>query len=82
MKLAKGIRKYTGLMFRTRKTEPLLFEFDKPVYIPIHSWFVFFDFLIEWTLEDGTVESREIKPFQSKILPSKPYTKFKETPLL
>jgi uncharacterized membrane protein (UPF0127 family) len=81
MKLAKGIRNYTGLMFRTRKTEPLLFEFDKPVYIPIHSWFVFFSFLVEWTLEDGTVESRWIKPFTSKIYPSKPFTKLLETPL-
>jgi len=81
MKQAKGIRKYTGLMFRTRKTEPLLFEFDNPVYIPIHSWFVFFDFLAEWTLKDGTVESRVIKPFTSKIYSSKPYTKLLETPL-
>jgi hypothetical protein len=53
--IATGIRKYTGLMFRTRKTNPLIFNFDSPTNKSIHSWFVFFNFKAIWTLEDGTI---------------------------
>lgn len=81
MKQAKGIRKFTGLMFRTRKTKPLLFEFKKPVFIPIHSWFVFFEFLAVWTFLDGTEEEKIIYPFQNEILPSKPFTMLEEIPI-
>jgi len=70
-----------GLMFRTKRTEPLEFDFGKVVYIPIHSWFVFFKFKAEWFLEDGTKETRIVKPFQKNILPSKPFTKLIEIPM-
>jgi len=79
--IATGIRKYTGLMFRTRKTNPLVFNFDKPTDRTIHSWFVFFDFKAIWTLEDGTTEEQIVYSFDEGIKPSKPYIKLVEIPL-
>lgn len=69
-------------MFRTRKTEPLLFEFKKPVLIPIHSLFVFFKFKACWYDKHGLlIESRVIKPFQINIKPSKSFSKLVEVPI-
>ena len=82
MKVAKGIRKYLGLMFRTRKTEPLIFYFDKPVSIPIHSFFVFFSFQAHWYNEKGLIESRVIKPFQFNIRPRRPFSELIEVPII
>jgi len=81
-KTATGIRKYLGLMFRTRKTESLIFNFNKPVLIPIHSLFVFFKFRAYWFDRDSNlIESRIIKPFQFNIKPSKPFSKLIEVPV-
>jgi len=81
MKQAKGINKYLGLMFRTRKTEPLLFKFNKPVRISIHSLFVFFKFKAYWYDEHGLlIESRVVKPFSINIKPSKSFSKLVEVP--
>ena len=83
MKTTKGIRKYLGLMFRTKKTEPLIFNFKKPVMIPLHSLFVFFSFRAYWYNEKGLlIESRKVKPFQFNIKPSKPFSKLIEVPLM
>lgn len=82
MKLVKGINKYLGLMFRTRKTDPLIFYFNKPVLIPIHSLFVFFSFKAMWFDEKGIlIESRIVKPFRINIKPSKPFSKLIEVPI-
>jgi len=84
MKRAKGINKYLGLMFKSRKTESLVFEFEKPVNYPIHSLFVFFKFNAIWTLEDGVKEIKTIKPFKGLwrgIRPSKPYIQLMEIPI-
>ena len=47
----------TGLMFRTKKTMPCVFEFKKSVNFKISSLFVFFDFVAVWIDEKGkTIE--------------------------
>lgn len=80
-KRARGLRKYLGLMFRTSKTQPLLFEFEKDVDIKVHSWFVFFDFKIIWfDKRDRCIETKIVKPF-SVVRCSKPFRKFVEIPL-
>ena len=79
---AKGIRKYFGLMFRTRKTKALLFEFDKDVNYSIHSYFVFFKFKVIWYDENyHIIETRIVEPFQANIKPWKSYRRFVEIPL-
>lgn len=63
-KKPKGINKYFGLMFRTRKTRPLCFESKKDVYMNIHSYFVFFSFLAIWLdKHDNIVNQIIMLPF-------------------
>lgn len=81
MKVAKGLRKYFGLMFRTSKTEPLVFYFSKPVKVSIHSFFVFFKFVAVWFDEDDKViAQRIVKPFSINVKPTKPFSKLIEIP--
>ena len=82
MKQVKGINKYLGLMFRSKRTEPLIFNFKKPVLIPIHSLFVFFKFKAYWYDKHGLlIEARVVKPFQINIKPSKSFSKLVEVPI-
>mgnify|MGYP001369958304 CR=1 FL=1 len=68
MKKVKGLQKYLGLMFKKEDTEPLMFEFDEEVDVPIHSWFVFFPFMAYWYDSEGILlQSRKINPFRSNI---------------
>jgi len=81
-KKVQGLNKYIGLMFKTKTTAPLIFEFDKDVLIPIHSYFVFFKFKAIWYDKDGNrIEERIVKPFTSSVKPSKPFRKLVEIPL-
>jgi uncharacterized membrane protein (UPF0127 family) len=75
----KGI----GLMFsKKQKAKALLFSFNKPVKIPIHSWFVFYDFFAIWLDENKKIiEIKKIKPFSFKILPSRKFKKLIEIPI-
>jgi len=78
---AKGLRKLLGLMFRTRKTAPLEFEFKKEVNIPIHSFFVFFPFKATWyDKKNNVIEKRIVKPFRCGIKPSRPFSRLVEEP--
>jgi uncharacterized membrane protein (UPF0127 family) len=78
----KGIRRIFGLMFRTRKTRPLLFEFDKNTRSSIHSFFVFFPFNAIWLDENNKIiEQRKVKPFTFCIRPRKPFRKLIEIPI-
>jgi len=71
-----------GLMFRTRQTSNLLFEFKKKVKTPIHSFFVFFSFLAVWLDEKGKVlEYRIVKPFSLHISPKNVFVKLVEIPI-
>ena len=69
-------------MFRKRKTSNLLFYFNEYTDMPIHSFFVFFDFLAIWTDEKNKViDFKIVKPFTSIIKSKKPFRKLIELPL-
>lgn len=76
------LRRGVGLMFRTKNTENLLFDFKKDVRISITSFFVFFPFLILWLDEKNNVLEWEIvKPFVFSLRPSCKFRKFVEVPI-
>ncbi len=67
---AGGIKKFTGLMFRSRNTSSLLFEFKKEA--GIHSFFVFFPFLAVWLNgKKEVVEFSIVKPFTPYVISKK-----------
>ena len=76
-------REAIGLMFsRREKAKALLFEFKKPVRMPIHSLFVFFPFFAVWLdSENKVVGSKIVYPFKFRILPSEKFVKLVEIPL-
>jgi len=77
-----GLGKYFGLMFKTRNTESLLFEFKNWKTASIHSFFVFFSFLAVWMDEkDKVVDFGIIKPFLVLVRSRKPSTKLIEIPI-
>lgn len=76
--------KVRGLMFRRRENCPaLLFEFQKPTEIKIHSCFVFFPFLALWLdYKNKIIEKRIVCPWKISVSPSiKKYNKLLEIPL-
>ncbi len=73
--------KAIGLMFRTRKTPNLLFEFDKKVRMPIHSLFVFFSFFVIWLDENNNILGFQlVRPFRFHICPRIAFSKLIEIP--
>ncbi len=80
-KVCNWFQKISGLMFKSRKTEPLLFEFSKPARRAIHSYFVFFPFIAVWYNKNKIVEVKKVKPFTLHVKPKKPFTKLLEIPL-
>ncbi len=75
---SKGI----GLMFRSRETDNLLFDFKKETNISIHSFFVFFPFLAIWLdSQNNVLESRIVKPFCFSVRPKKHFMRLIEVPL-
>jgi len=82
MRKITGIQKYFGLMFRTKNTEPVTFEFEEDVLIPIHTWFVFFPCKLTWKDKNNEIiEERVVYPFKSNIMPSKPFKTLVEVPV-
>lgn len=77
-----SIGKITGLMFKSKNTRNLLFEFSTNSKLSIHSYFVFFPFLAVW-LDDKNkiVEKRIVKPFNFSVKPVKNFRKLVEVPL-
>lgn len=74
--------KFLGLMFRTRKTNPILLEFDEDTNIPIHSYFVFFPFKAIWLDKNNKViDKRIVRPFTFSVKAKKPFRKIIEIPL-
>ncbi|MFH1802464.1 MAG: hypothetical protein ABH864_03355 [archaeon] len=74
--------KFVGLMFKTRNTQNLLFEFGPSEPSTIHSFFVFFSFLALWLDKNNNVlESNIVKPFTPALTPKKRPTKLIEIPL-
>ena len=73
--------KFSGLMFKTKNTENLVFEFNKKTNLKIHSLFVFFPFLAIWLDEKGGVlEWKIVKPFSLAVSSKKPFFKLIEMP--
>lgn len=74
--------RFSGLIFRNKNTNNLLFEFSHDVNLAIHSLFVFFPFLAVW-LDDKNriIEKRIIKPFILSAKPRKNFRKLVEIPL-
>ncbi len=74
--------RFSGLMFKTKETKNLLFEFSNDVSVGIHSLFVFFSFLVVWLDERNRVlDFQIVKPFCFYIKPKVKYRKFIEIPL-
>ncbi|MBU1103025.1 MAG: DUF192 domain-containing protein [Nanoarchaeota archaeon] len=73
--------KFTGLMFRSSKTENLLFEFSDSEVKTIHSFFVFFPFLAVWLdKENNVLDFRLVKPFTPAANSKIPSNKLIELP--
>ena len=74
--------RFSGLMFRTRKVENLLFEFSEDVNYSIHSLFVFFPFLAVWLDKNNNVVDKKIVfPFILSVKTKKMFRKLVEIPL-
>ncbi len=76
--------KARGLTFRRReKARALLFDFNKPVKMKIHSLFVFFDFIAIWLdKDDKIIEIKKVIPWRLSVSPSgKSYTRLIEVPI-
>ena len=70
-----------GLMFRSKNTNNLLFDFDRDVTMSITSFFVFFDFLALWLDADNNiVDKKIISPFTLSIRPNTKFRKLVEIP--
>ncbi len=73
--------KVTGLMFKSRDTDNLLFENYRDSKMAIHSFFVFSPFLAIWLDEkDRAIEFRKVKPFTFSLKPEKKFRKMIEIP--
>ena len=73
--------KFSGLMFKSKNTENLLFEFKKETKTSIHSLFVFFKFLAIWLdKENKVIDSKIVNPFIPKISPKKSFSRLIELP--
>ena len=78
---ASGIKRFTGLMFKPKETNALLFSFDKPTKTPIHSLFCK-DFLAIWLDENNKIiEYKMINSVKLSIKPTKDFVKLLEIPL-
>ncbi len=75
------VGKIAGLMFRTKETENLLFEFSKETSMRMHSYFVLFPFLAIWLdEEDNVVDFKIVNPFALSVSSKKPFFKMLELP--
>jgi len=71
-----------GLMFRSMKTDNLLFEFSSDSKVSITSNFVFFPFLAIWLDSmDRVIGYERVRPFRFRIPSKKSFRKLVEVPL-
>lgn len=75
--------KICGLMFCGRENaRALLFEFNKPTKMRIHSMFVFFDFIAIWLDSDGkVVDLKVIKPWKFSVRSKEKFVRLIEIPI-
>lgn len=77
-----SITMFTGLMFKSRETKNLLFDFAGDTQISLHSWFVFFDFYVLWLdKKNKVIEIRRISPFTTMISCRRKFRKIVEIPV-
>ena len=82
VKECRGFARGLGLMFKSRETDALIFKFNKPVKMAIHSWFVFFPFVAVWLdKKNKLVDIRKVKPFKLSVKPRGYYSKLIEIPI-
>lgn len=73
--------KISGLMFKSKETENLLFEFSSDTRKAIHSFFVFYPFFALWLDERNRVlDYKAVSPFRFHIAPERKYRKLLEIP--
>lgn len=82
-RVCDGLKKYFGLMFTSReKAVSLLFNFNREGKWGIHSFFVWFNFVVVWLdKKNNIIEARVVKPFTFLIRPKKSFTKLVEIPI-
>jgi len=71
--------KTIGLMFK-KNPKPLLFVFNKPTKISIHSFFCRKKFVVIWLLKGKVVDAKIVLPWTLNIAPRKKFDKFLELP--
>jgi len=82
VKVCGGLGRFSGLMFKSKETEMLLFEFPKNTKIRIHSFFVFFPFFAVWIDDKNKIiQVKRVKPFTFSVRPKKSFTKILEIPV-
>lgn len=82
VKKCNSLQKISGLMFKSKKTPALLFEFSKKTKMAIHSFFVFFPFYAIWLDENNKIiKIKKVKPFTFHVKPTKPFSKLLEIPI-
>ena len=81
-KKVSEIGKITGLMFRSRSTKNLFFDFKKSSRIKLYSIFVFFPFLVLWlNKKNNVVDFRIVNPFSLSVYTKKRFFSLIEIPL-
>jgi len=74
--------RFRGLMFKSRYSDNLLFEFENGYKSDLHSFFVFFSFLVLWVDgKDRVVDCMFCRPFMTRISTEKGYNRIVELPL-
>lgn len=75
--------KFRGLMFRRRENANiLLFDFNKPTRIKLHSLFVFFHFLVLWLDEKNNILDKKLVCSRQFLIQSKTnFNKIIEIPM-
>jgi len=68
-----------GLMFK-KNPKKLLFVFEKPVKISIHSFFCRKKFAAIWLLKGRVVDAKIVLPWRLNIAPRKKFDKLLELP--
>jgi uncharacterized membrane protein (UPF0127 family) len=84
LKKIQGIfQEARGLTFRTRKNaRALLFEFEKPTNLKIHSCFVWFPFIAIWIdQKDKVIKKKIVHPWRVSINPKESFKKLIEIPI-
>ena len=78
---ASALGKIRGLMFKSSKTNNLLFEFKNENNCAIHSFFVRFSFLAIWLdSKNIVVDFAVVRPFRFHVQPKKKSRKLIEIP--